>query len=79
MEIYITKYALTEGINKAYVSEENIEGDRVFIKSRWTCVSYGKTDWHKTKAEAKIRAEEMRQKKIASLKKQLAKMEKMTF
>jgi hypothetical protein len=36
-------------------------------------------EWHRTEAEAIARAEEMRIAKIASLKKQIAKLEKMKF
>ena len=35
--------------------------------------------WHLTRAEAEVRANQMRLAKIASLKKQIAKLEKMTF
>jgi hypothetical protein len=38
-----------------------------------------KPDWHTTPEAAIARAEEMRTKKIASLKKQIAKLEAMTF
>lgn len=36
-------------------------------------------DWHRTKESAIAKAEEMRKKKIASLKKQIEKLEKMEF
>ncbi len=39
---------------------------------------YGK-DWHETKDDAVWRAEEMREKKIASLEKQVEKLEQMRF
>jgi hypothetical protein len=45
----------------------------------WTSWYIHKPYWHLTRAEAVKQAETMRQKKIASLRKQLAKLEKMRF
>lgn len=78
---YITRYALSDGIRV-----ETVELSR----STSTCIHvlrdgrdtnqyfYGK-DWHRTKEEAAARAEEMRLKKIKSIKAQLAKLEKLKF
>jgi hypothetical protein len=79
MKAYITKYALTNGIfktdgeiNENYPSMFSLPG------THHSFFNEGK-EWHRTLEGAVARAEEMRVKKIASLKKQIAKLEKMTF
>lgn len=81
IDAWITKYALTQGILK--VRAELIVGESM-IKVKATDPSYfdayyhGK-DWHRSWEEAVSRAEQMRIDKITSLKKQLAKLEKMAI
>lgn len=79
MKAWITKYALTAGIQvvDAQVSSGApgmvsylLEGDR------FKRFAHGKEWWH-TEEDAISRAEAMRQAKIASLNKQIAKLEKM--
>ena len=83
MKIWNTKYALTNGIT------EHEAEDCFHISEGW--VKY-QTDngylqylhgegkqWHRTQESALARAEEMRQKKIQSLRKQLAKIESLRF
>lgn len=70
---WVTKYALTTGIEK-------VEGEADDNHLRYD--KYGSAfgnDWHRTRDAAVKRAEEMRLKKIASVKKQLEKLEKMRF
>jgi hypothetical protein len=82
--VWITKYAMTKGIEKkeAILSLELWpSGSTVEVKYTYNTAyfhSEGK-DWHRTEASALSRAEEMRLAKIASLKKQIAKLEKMKF
>ena len=46
----------------------------------WSDCYHGEgKEWHRTKEAALVRAEKMRQKKIASLKKQIEKLERMKF
>jgi hypothetical protein len=71
--VWITKYALTKGI---FCKEAEIKGDMIKY-DRYSCEL--KPDWHLTQEEAIKRAEEMREKKIKSLKKSLAKMEGLEF
>lgn len=78
MKVYITKYALTRGIFE-------IDAD-VLINYPDTVHSnkYGFFDgenkeWCRTRETAVSRAEEMRLKKIESLKKQIEKLERMKF
>lgn len=77
MKVWITRYALTEG-----VFEEEVELLEQFpnigvVKERGGY--YQPPDWHRTREEAVKRAEEMRVKKIASLKRQIDKLSKMRF
>lgn len=75
--VWVTKYALTIGIFEKFgetLSEEQFE---VFDHG---CYYYlHKHEWHRTKEEAIARAEQMRKAKIASLKKQLEKLENLHF
>ena len=74
---WVTKYALTEGIQK-------VEGEVCHSISS-DMLSYGRynaahgKDWHRTPYAALNRAEDMRQAKIASVRKQLKKLESMVF
>lgn len=78
MKVWITRYALTKGIVET-------EGEILQDKSlKVTSGEYrGAWFWHKdfelTEEDAKVRAEEMRMKKIDSLKKRILKLEKKKF
>lgn len=79
MKVWITKYALTRGIIE---TEGEVSVDFPDLLSAKGNVNYlhgeGK-EWHRTKESAIKKSEEMRQKKIASLKKQIEKLEEMRF
>lgn len=75
---YLSKYALTDGIKKVEVDVSPCVDGFVYIKGHWRVYKLG-GDIHKTEAEALAAAEAMRVKKIASLKKQIAKLEAVTF
>lgn len=78
MTVWITKYALTSGIKQLEV-RECADFDRVVGKA-WNDSYHGEgREWHRTYESAVSRAEEMRLKKIESLKKQIVKYEKMRF
>ena len=74
---WVTKYALTQGIMK-------VDGE-VHHGTSSNMFSYGEygyahgDDWHRTHESAVAKAEDMRKKKIASLKKSIAKLEAMNF
>jgi hypothetical protein len=85
---WITKYALTIGIKPLENVEADKDGYLSNIKTRGNFGSrewehqhhfYRKNDWHVSKTGAIAKAEEMRDAKITSLKKQIAKLEKMKF
>lgn len=79
---WVTKYALTTGIQKVSGTvchetsstmlrySDPANGFKEFVHGN---------DWHRTPKAALARAEEMRKAKIASLKKSLAKLESMIF
>ena len=80
MKVWITKYAMTRGIIEA--DGKLTSSDSVSISNRdlslpthWFYKGY----WHSDKESAIQKSEEMRQKKIESLKKQIKKLEEMRF
>lgn len=79
MKIYITKYALTGGIKEADAEDSAVDGGAtVRVHGTYPQYFYG-NDWHTCRELAKSRAEEMRIKKIASLNKQITKLERLKF
>ncbi|MCP2082240.1 hypothetical protein [Methylorubrum sp. SL192] len=76
--VWVTKYAVTSGIYEAFVTGENnsflsvqhpARGDQVLVPS----------EWRPTREAALARANEMKAAKIASLKRQIAKLEALEF
>lgn len=81
MKVFITTNALTRGIE-----EVDAEVSRNFPDTiQWQAGRYGanryarKPHWHETLHEAFTRAETMRVARIASLRKSIAKLEKLKF
>ena len=79
MKVWITKYALTSGITERDITngmpdENGMIRYGVFGGAR----GEGK-EWHRSYENALLRAEVMRFKKIASLKKSIAMLEAMRF
>lgn len=77
MKVWITRYALSQGI-------EEVDGEVSEIPSILTYGRHGIAfdegrQWHRTREEAVVRAEAMRLAKIASLERQIAKFKKMRF
>ena len=79
MKVWITKYALTDGIIEAEGEPYGLE----WVSASWDngchCNDFEQGEWFDTKERAIKKAEEMRQKKIESLKKQIEKLERMRF
>lgn len=76
---WITKYALTGGIQKIE-ADEPFDSLLVDRSQRFTGYYHGEgRDWHRTEDGAIDRAEVMRKDRIASLQKQIAKLEKLSF
>lgn len=78
---YVTKYALSSGIKKVQLETCHVESmvSEVAKLPGMLSQNYHGDDWHRTFAQAKAKAEEMRRRKIASLQKQIAKLEKLEF
>lgn len=79
MIVFTSKYALTTGIEEIVVEKTGI-GE--MVREPGSLGRYFHTegkDWHRTRESAVKRAEDMRARKIASVKKQLAILEKMEF
>jgi hypothetical protein len=83
MKYYITRYALTSGIEIVDAEISNVSSNMISNKSDTSSYRrpfyFHKPFWHETYKEALKHAEVMRIKKIISLKKQLAKYENLTF
>lgn len=78
MKVWITKYALTDGIIETE-GETNILGNFLITKGTYRNMWFSYNNCFANKESAIQKAEEMRQKKIASLKKQIEKLEQMKF
>ena len=82
MKVWITKYALTDGIIEAESDTQTQNKEKVF--AFWNNDEFGifypsKGELFYDKESAIQKSEEMRQKKIESLKKQIKKLEEMRF
>ena len=67
MKVYITRYALTKGIQEYDVSDMQKGNYHVVIHEAMYNQHFFKPDWHTDIEEALIQAESMRVKKIESL------------
>jgi hypothetical protein len=82
MKVFITRFALTGGIIEKDDAEPCSSEGMIKVPSMGPHVFFhggDGRDWHATRESAVKKAEEMRAKKIASIKKQLAKLESMKF
>ena len=80
MKVYVSKYALANGIQEMDDMELFVydNGARKYVANHKHYLLLGKGA-HETREAAVAAAEEMRQEKIASLRKQLARLESLTF
>lgn len=78
MKVYITRYALSDGILEKEAEECDRFPGMIETDDHEYIHGEGK-DWTRTKEAAVARAEEMKAKKIKSLKKQIKKLERMKF
>lgn len=85
MKIWVTKYALTEGIQEMDAEDSNPEYPgmvRVRPKGETGYHQYFHGEggqWHRSLDAAKVKAESMRQAKIKSLQKSIKRLEQLTF
>jgi hypothetical protein len=75
MKVWITKYALTDGILEMPVQREDVSGGRVQAGFQW----YKPREWHRTQEEAIAYAKKMQAGRIASLTKSLEKVKALDF
>lgn len=80
MKVWVTKYALTKGImEKEAELCDNTDGRMIRIKDNPYNEYYAGGEWFHTKEEAVQKAEELKVKKIKSVKKQLEKLQNLKF
>jgi hypothetical protein len=82
MKVLITKYALSEGVFYGDAERVSDSSEMIVVFSDKIGRGYfhGEgNEWHKTQESAIEKAESMRVKKIASLKRQIEKLEKLSF
>lgn len=79
MKVYITKYALTQGILEQEAVLRGESNTTIVVPSTYYPATYHKPYWYTDKEDAIKHAESMRIKKIASLKRSLNKYEKLKF
>jgi len=83
MKVFVTKYALTQGILEVEVEGEPTQGGMVISvpqSGEYKDYFHGEgKDWHRTLDAAREQAEKMRIAKIESLKKSLTKFERLKF
>ena len=79
-EGYVTRHALTKGIERKRLLPRIVDGVVVDADSRSIDRYHGEgKDWHRTWESALKRAEEMRKAKLASLRKSMVMIETMQF
>jgi hypothetical protein len=78
-EGFVTKYALTSGIQKLQMRAIGADGAGD-VAVRFMSYFHGEgREWHRTWESALVRAEEMRKAKLASMRKSMAKIEALKF
>ncbi len=79
MKVWIMKYALTQGIFEVDADDDVDDGIISYQPPGCLTVWLNKKYWRETKAEAIAIANEMRIRKIANLRKQIEKLEKLEY
>ena len=80
MKVWITKYTLTQGIFEKEVKFSTASDDMVVADGTYSECYHGEgREWHLTKEEAVKKAEEIKDRKIKSIQKQLEKLQNMKF
>lgn len=80
VHVWVTKYALTSGIFECDAEIcSDVSTDMIRIKRNHFDEYFHKNEWYTSKLDAIVRAEEMKEKKINSLNKQLNKISNINF
>ena len=77
-KLWLSKYALSSGIKEVVAAQQYDPGQYIRADGAWDIYKMDH-EIHVTRAEAAKAAEAARIKKIDSLRKQIAKLEKLTF
>lgn len=78
MKIYVTKYALTKGIQE--MEAESVDENRAIVKIYGNLAQYfHNKEYHLSKEAAVEQADLMLKNRISSLEKQIAKLKKLNF
>ena len=81
MKVWITKYALTEGIYSSEAAACSsphmivIKGDSINKSDQY----FHRGEWFESRSDACDAADDMRERKIKSLRKQIARLEELSF
>lgn len=78
LNVWVTKFALTQGIFKCK-ADVTIHDDIIKHKGADVPTYYHKPYWHLTEKEAQEHARRLKERKIKNLRKQIDKIEKMEF
>lgn len=85
MKVWITKHALTQGIWEVDAALSGTSKNMIQVRRDkndnhpWSAMYYHKGEWHEKKEHALAHAEDMKERKLASLRKQIAKISKLSF
>lgn len=82
MKAYITKHALTKGVQEVECEHSRKIAGMIEVEDELSInrtALYHSGEWWTNRAEALMYAERMRQKKLASLQRQIRKLEAMKF
>jgi hypothetical protein len=81
MKVWVTKYALTQGITEHEVDPPKMGSDIVIDKSTrfWQFFHGEGKQWHRTRESAVTRAQATKRQKITSLKTQIKRLEALEF
>jgi len=79
MKVWITKYALTQGIFEVEAERCVNVDDNMINAGKFGLFHGAGKEWHVNKEDAIKRAEEMRQNKIVNIQKQINKLQNLRF
>ena len=79
LKIYITRYALTSGIQEAEATVGDHAPNMAVVEGTGLTLYLHGNDWHRTFESAVARAEEMRAKKLKVLDKTVRKLKDVSF
>lgn len=77
-KIYVTKYALTQGIKEYDVLDGGVHGNSVYFKVNGYTQSYYGNDWHMIRRRL-LKGLKMQVNKLKSLEKQIKKIKELNF